>query len=68
LTIRPPGLLFRQATFVRSANMDQIPYAQDVGQSGRKPYATPALADLGSFAEITQGGVGPGVVEIGIYS
>lgn len=36
-------------------------------QPERKPYSTPSLTDLGSFAEVTQGAVNVGA-DIGIYS
>lgn len=41
--------------------------AEEAAQTERKPYSTPTLTDLGSFAEITQGAVNIGP-DIGIYS
>lgn len=37
-------------------------------QPERKPYSTPSLTDLGSFAEITQGAVGASGADNVIYS
>jgi hypothetical protein len=47
--------------------MDQIhePHGAD---SGRQPYRTPELTDLGSVAELTQGAVGVAALDAGIYS
>jgi hypothetical protein len=50
--------------------MDQnknVPAIQETAQPERKPYSTPELTDLGSFAEITQGAINVGA-DIGIYS
>lgn len=47
--------------------MENNTVSPEVTASERKPYTTPTLADLGSFAEITQGAVNVGA-DIGIYS
>jgi hypothetical protein len=47
--------------------MDQIVEPQ-VTASGRQPYRTPELTDLGSVAEVTQGAVGAAAADNVIYS
>jgi hypothetical protein len=46
---------------------NNINVTPEVTPAERKPYATPTLADLGSFAEITQGAVNTGVDAV-VYS